>query len=1101
MPKNFGLRLLLVVLLTAVARNGFTQPATPIRWMENRVVVALQPELLSQAGPAELPFPELRTAFARLGVTAIRQKFPNSQLPAPGDPRQVNLRTLYTIDYANPVPVERAIRALKKYKHLFRYVEPHYIDYPMAYTPAEYDSSSQWFAWRIQALEAWDLTKGDTSVVIGIIDTGTQWDHPDLIGNMAYNHDDPIDGIDNDNDGYVDNYTGWDFAGDTSAFGTTDGDNDPIPPTGSNFLDHGTGVTSYLGATTDNGIGTVNPGFNCRFLPVKASADNFPGGSASILHGYDGIVYCADQGAQIINCSWGGYQFSLQAKDIIDYATFNQNALVVAAAGNSNEQADLYPASYPNVLSVSAVTSNLSMGNSTRSCKIDITAPGSGLRATYGDNYGNSGIVYSSYASPVAAGGAGLVRSYYPNLTAQQLGERIRVTSDAGIYQVGANSNQINLKGKGLLALNNALVVNSPAVRLENINVQDGVNDIIETGDTMELLVEVRNYLQATSGLSVSLSTEDTAWIEVISPTSTYGMVPTLGTKTNLSAPLRFRVKPGAPPDQEVDFTLEYTDGLYSDYECFSLVINPTFVNVNTASLSTTWNAVGNFGFNDFPSNDQGRGFLYNDFQTLFEGGYVVGRGDSLVAHNLRDSLGSQNSAQDFVPVQNISATLPGNLADTEVRASFSDANAPNPPGVEVTHEVFGWDAAPDDKFLLVRVVLKNTEVLPLNNLYTGFFADWDLGDPGNDNTGYDPQQRMAYAYGDDEQGQDRHTGIVLLSEDVDPHAWGSTVLGYAWTDSAHYRAISSGTDSAEVLNNDIIQHMGAGPLQLFPTQTDTLYFAFVAGNDFQDLQAAAQAARQKYLCSFIAEPLQPEISGAETGCDSLQLEALPFGAASYLWSNGATTREISVENSGQYSVTVTNALGCSFTANKVVAVQSGFAAQASISDTLVQQNALGIAQVSFRDSTPGVTERLWDFGNGSTSTDSVITVAYGQPGTYTVTLIVSDGVCSDTLTREITVTEFVGRPEAGSLPGGMEVFPNPAGAFVQLRFAQLPPGQSTLRLLAADGREVLRAPLQTLEQPAAATYKLPLANFSKGLYLLRVQTPEGTATEPLLIE
>src|SRR5262249_48610015 len=154
-------------------------------------------------------------------------------------------------------------------------------------------------------------TQGDTTVLIGIVDTGVQWDHPDLAANIWINPGEwgpdghggfkQSNGIDDDSDGYVDDYHGWDFMG--ADYANPVPDNDPGPH--STLLAHGTHVAGIADAATNNITGIAGVGFTCRIIPVKTSADNDNrGGGPFIERGFEGIVYAADRGARVINCSW-----------------------------------------------------------------------------------------------------------------------------------------------------------------------------------------------------------------------------------------------------------------------------------------------------------------------------------------------------------------------------------------------------------------------------------------------------------------------------------------------------------------------------------------------------------------------------------------------------------------------------------------------------------------------------------------------------------------------------------------------------------------------------------------------------------------------------
>ncbi len=184
------------------------------------------------------------------------------------------------------------------------------------------------------------------SIVIGIIDTGGDLNHPDLQGNVYVDPADPTDGIDNDGDGYIDNNRGWDFSGaDAALIGLPNfkGDNNPSVFSGDRFA-HGTMVAGCASAATNDGVGISGVGFNTKLLFTKHYADNQPSNSNSYTSDlYEGVFYAATHGAKIINCSWGNPNYSGIAQDIITHVTMDLGCLVVAAAGNGNVESPLYP--------------------------------------------------------------------------------------------------------------------------------------------------------------------------------------------------------------------------------------------------------------------------------------------------------------------------------------------------------------------------------------------------------------------------------------------------------------------------------------------------------------------------------------------------------------------------------------------------------------------------------------------------------------------------------------------------------------------------------------------------------------------------------------
>ena len=202
---NMSLGLAQAVQAQTVAQAA-TQPGT--------LIYKLKP---TAAGRAQQPTiaPPLDAVLRTLGATKVEQKFPHTLAPSPYQPGSVDLRRVYQVWFSPSMSLQKARFALLQTGAL-EYVEPVY-ERELLRQPNDPLSDStradgQYYLKTIQAYRAWDITQGDTSMVIGVLDTGMLFSHEDMQGQIKYNYADPIDGIDNDNDGYIDNFRGWDFA-------------------------------------------------------------------------------------------------------------------------------------------------------------------------------------------------------------------------------------------------------------------------------------------------------------------------------------------------------------------------------------------------------------------------------------------------------------------------------------------------------------------------------------------------------------------------------------------------------------------------------------------------------------------------------------------------------------------------------------------------------------------------------------------------------------------------------------------------------------------------------------------------------------------------
>ena len=393
------------------------------QYLKGVINLKIKPEFRSSCFENSIEIPHLISEFESLGFKEVVRKFPSVQAPTSLFNEQGQKLADISLIYKLTVPVETDIIALaKKLSEMtwIEYAEPQFVS-SSHYVPndGQLNAVMPYHYDNINAYEAWDITLGDTNVVIGITETAIYNLHPDFVGNIKYNYDDPIGNGDDDLDTYIDNYAGWDMV---------DNDNDPFR----NGEIHGDAVSGIAAATADNSIGFAGIGFKCKFLPVKVA-----GSTPTITHGYEGITYCVEQGCSIVNCSWGNKTFSQVAQDVVTWAAVNNDVVLVASAGNEDSEDMYYPASYNYVLSVTGVDPSdvFEQGANTfsRNDSVDVSAPGIDIFTTA---Y-LSGTVYyqppqggTSMAAPIVSGIAGLVRSQFPCFNAAQVIEKIKSSAD-----------------------------------------------------------------------------------------------------------------------------------------------------------------------------------------------------------------------------------------------------------------------------------------------------------------------------------------------------------------------------------------------------------------------------------------------------------------------------------------------------------------------------------------------------------------------------------------------------------------------------------------------------------------------------------------------
>ncbi|HEA64852.1 MAG TPA: peptidase S8 [Candidatus Aminicenantes bacterium] len=372
---------------------------------------------------------------------------------------------VYKIQIQKNTNLEETLYALRRNPDV-EYAEPNYIAY-VAETPNDPLFENQYALYNpgsgppgspqgeeradIKATSAWEETKGNDDIVIAILDTGVDYNHEDLaakiwINQPEYNGE---NGIDDDGNGYIDDIYGYDFVND-------DGD-----PTDDNA--HGTHVAGIAAAETDNGEGIAGVAWNCKILPVKVMDDQ---GSGFYFDMAAGIIWAADNGADVINLSLGGPIESLFLENALKDA-YDKNIVIVAAAGN-DAGAVLYPAAYDDYcLAVAATDDNDSWWDwSNYGPEVDVAAPGvdiiSLVPTWYPASQGWSdprpyGVASgTSMASPHVAGLAALIKSLKPHLTASQIMNVIRYSA----YDVNSVNNlgRDDYIGYGRINMDKALV-------------------------------------------------------------------------------------------------------------------------------------------------------------------------------------------------------------------------------------------------------------------------------------------------------------------------------------------------------------------------------------------------------------------------------------------------------------------------------------------------------------------------------------------------------------------------------------------------------------------------------------------------------------------
>jgi len=338
----------------------------------------------------------------------------------------------------------------------------------LAYTPNDPRLGEQWYLQTIGAPSAWDLATGSADVVVAVLDSGFDMNHPDLSANIWSNTNEIAgDGVDNDQNGYVDDTSGWDFV---------QGDNTPEPDEGeSNNADavvHGTAIGGVIGAMGDNSEGVAGLAWNIRLMPLRI-LDNFGAGNSDDAR--LAVRYAVDNGADVINLSFTGFEIDPSFSAAVEDA-FEAGVVIVAAVGNTDgggtdlDETPIYPACFRDadddwVIGVTATTDadvKADFSNYGSDCA-DIAAPGEGIFSTTYQNPDwdefteayEGGWSGTSIASPMVAGAAALLKSAYPSLRPTDVLTILQLSVDP----IAAGSEASGELGAGRLNVGRALQI------------------------------------------------------------------------------------------------------------------------------------------------------------------------------------------------------------------------------------------------------------------------------------------------------------------------------------------------------------------------------------------------------------------------------------------------------------------------------------------------------------------------------------------------------------------------------------------------------------------------------------------------------------------
>ena len=860
---------------------------------------------------------EWNNAYDKSALKVLaRHNKPSSTL----DEVKNDLSRIYRVHYSDKTDPRILAKKLSRLPDV-EYAEPVYIRHVTSIPDDSLYSYESAYLASQNFPNAWNVSKGDTSVVIAIIDTGVDYNHPDLKHkmwrNLAEEYGKP--GVDDDGNGFVDDSIGWDFW-ESGPISSPVQDNNPI----GEYSDHGTHVAGIATAETNNKIGIAGTGYNCRFMAVKV------GGTQAhpndIGFGFEGIKYAMLNGADVINCSWGGLGGSKVEQDIINQAA-KLGVVVVCAAGNDNANEDFFPASYRHVLSVGSVGTSSTTGFNLKSNfsdygpYVDVMATGYDIYSTVFNN-GYATKSGTSMAAPVVSGLAGLIKALHPGWSAYRIESQIRATAtNIDSY----NSGYEYLLGHGRIDAYKALTDTTPGLDVVSYDFVNNNGQKLIPGQQGMLKIRVTNYNASTQSAQFSLSTSQPN-ISISSPVNPPAVIATgdttevdfpvsIGTNYDLSTVPQFRLDMS-------DKTYNYSDFRFISYD--KLLYDITQANNIQVSLSSDGTIgyqnpydsflPGGVGFNIWDPN---AGKFTGNY--LFSSGLMIMANDSLLADEVRST---DSVDHDFKPENVFATTSPGNVSATDGSGMFNTLNDVNFPHFEVHVETYQFTDPSVDKTLFLKYTITNKSLSQASNVYVGLHNDWDLGQAIN-NTGFLPGDSLLYVY-DTVDANEPYVAVAQLGNVSSNLAINNSYTGPAsrfhfgiyydpsnpaydgYTQEEKRNSLVAGDSITTLSNTDVSVATASGPYTIDKDKSIVVGFVYAYGNTLTDLQKQVEAARALNVFSVTATGIE---QGVKKTASEIPTETRLVGNYPNPF-NPTTVVQYDLSKSGNVSIAVYNLLG-----------------------------------------------------------------------------------------------------------------------------------------------------------------------------------------------
>ena len=847
--KRLFISLLFVVWF---AKPGLSQPLQVEQEIEPGIVVVQFEQgtyLGKVAYPPVLQVQSVEPAFPFLGMlTGKRAQLTSIQ----------ELERVHRVRYDADISPYDAARIIEAYPGVV-YAEPQYrhsVSKQAPLTPNDPLFENEGYMQLMEMTKAWDVVKGeDGEVVIAIVDSGTDWEHPDLRSNLWENPGEIADnGIDDDGNGFIDDLHGWSFSDDT---------NDSRPLEGNA---HGTAVAGAAVAVADNDVGLAGTSWNAMFIPVDVACGPNTNWMCSTNAG---VLYAAMNGADIINASYGGLNFGpLRTDDLTMQAALQLGSLVVAAAMNNGVKMGgynprSYPASFQETLSACGTESQSYQNVWNYGYGVDVCAAGVGVTTTdLNSGYGSwSG---TSFAAPLVSGIAALVKTRFPEFTPVQIREQIRTTADKKIYQAHPPSFE-GLLGRGYANAYRAVTeADKVSIRMVEWEVSGRETDsCYRRSEQVNITATFESFLSDAENVTVEFLAKSP---HVVFPRGNSFSIGSLQSGAQTSIDFSVTTTPSFPYRSFlfIEPRIRIADGtIVSGSDAIELYVDAVELALHeTDTFSYTMTSEGNIGYAD-------TGWIWAHWQCeetfgqidlkgeglMDEAGLLVGIDPARVASSVLSRseclFNICPQSQDFVPVAPMHFLRDGS-GDQVSRVTMTNTTNKLPPGLEIIQESLVNARNEFEDGALFRYRLHNQTGTAIKGVHVGLFFD-----PfGNDKYGmasfldgtldrFFPYARLDQDY----TSIDGYVGFAVLSEKAPIH--------YRTYSSNEAADLNRPTDAWVGLTGGIVrpsgpgnedgdaQLIGSGPYSIDAYSEVVVDFAMIYGRNQNDLVQNAQRMLQ----------------------------------------------------------------------------------------------------------------------------------------------------------------------------------------------------------------------------------------------------------------